>query len=966
MGTGIGFAVLGDVVIRSPESDVEPGSPGHSHGNGHEVVPGSPGRRSEIVPGSPRQRAVLALLLVDVNRPLSLDTLVERIWGASPPRQASATLYSYISRLRALRVTPAEQEAWDIVRTPAGYVLRTDERHLDLVRFRTLVGQARTGPPEEARGRYEDALAVWRGRPFAGLRSEWLDGYRLTLEAEHLGVRLEFNELLLAEGRHADLVQPLAALSAAHPLDERIAHQHILALYRSGQPAAALAAYEQLRSLLADELGTDPGTRLQELHQRMLVSDDELLAVTVTPGRAVQDTEPSPRVPRQLPASPTGFIGRDDALKLLDEQAVSHADENTPTVSVIGGMGGIGKTWLALRWAHEHGDEFPDGQLYAQLNGFSPGAEPARPHDVLHAFLVALGAVEHEMPADTEGRAALYRTLVARRRILVLLDNARDSAQVLPLLPGSPGCLTLVTSRNRLSGLKVRSGAGSVDLGVLPDMESSRLFARRMGTARAAAEPAMRDIVRSCAGLPLALDIAAAHAVGLPVDALDDLAQELRDPSTRLDALDAGDVSTNLRVLFSASHHALDPESAHVFRLMGLSPLQDIALPALAHLVERTPAQTRRALRVLQEACLVRQHLPGRYHMHDLVRLYAEEQAAGLPAEVRDQLTRRLVDFYVETAHAAHRVLDPHRSTEDPLPTRSPESAPRTFDDADSALAWFEAEYTALEEIAETAQRHRLDAAVCGLTWSLHTFRWRRGLFAESIRAWQSALDAACALEDASLAAHTRQRLAVALAQAGRYEEALPHLAEARSCFAESGDTTGLTRTHHALAEVHVRLAAYESALPHFAEALDGYRRLGNQVGESNILNGTGWALARLGRFAEGEEHCLQALPLLQHHRDGEGLASTWDTLAYIARHTGCTDRALHAYGEALTHYQAIGNANREADTWSALGDIYTERGEADRAREAWTAALDLYRTQRRDAAAERMGANLASGRAQG
>ncbi|WP_406109639.1 tetratricopeptide repeat protein [Streptomyces sp. NBC_01003] len=533
---------------------------------------------------------------------------------------------------------------------------------------------------------------------------------------------------------------------------------------------------------------------------------------------------------------------------------------------------------------------------------------------------------------------------------------------MLPLLPGSPGCLTLVTSRNRLSSLKVRSGAGSVALGVLTDSESSLHFARRVGSTPAAAEPAMQDIVRSCAGLPLAIDIAAAHAVSLPTAALDHLAQELRDPGTRLDVLDAGDVSTNLRALFTSSHQALDPEAARVFCLMGLAPHQDIALPALTHLVDRTPARTRQALRVLQEAFLVRQHNPGRHRMHDLVRLYAEEQAADLPRDLHDQLTYRLVDFYVRTAHAANRVLDPHRTAEDPLPTDPPHTAPQTFEDADSALAWFDTEYAALQEIAATARRHRLKSAVCRLTWSLHTFRWRRGLFTESIQAWQSVLDAAAALDDPSLAAHTHQRLAVALAQAGRHEEALPHLADARSHFSEQGDTSGLTRTHHALAEVHVRLNAYESALPHFAEALDGYRQLGNQVGESNILNGTGWALARLGRYAEGEDHCLQALPLLQHHGDGEGQAATWDTLGYIARHTGRAERALHSYGEALTHFQSIGNANREADTWSKLGDIHAERGEDARARKAWTTALALYREQGRSAAAHRMTTNQATG----
>ncbi|MFD5079994.1 BTAD domain-containing putative transcriptional regulator [Streptomyces sp. NPDC058371] len=933
----IRFALLGDVVIRSGES--------------------------EIVPGSPRQRCVLALLMIDVNRPVSLDTLVDRVWGTAPPPRASATLYSYISRLRALRVTPSDQREWDIVRTPAGYALRADETAVDLARFRSLADRARTATTEEAKRYYEEALTLWRGRPFAGLTSDWLDAYRLTLDTEHLRVRLEHHELLLAEGRHADLVPSLTALAAEHPLDERVAHQHILALYRSGQAAAALTAYEQLRGQLAESMGVDPSPRLQALHQRMLVSDDGLLVDSPRRSADALSTEAKPpaRIPRQLPARPTGFMGRDDALTLLGRQSTVRTRQNAPGVSVVGGMGGVGKTWLALHWAYEHLDEFPDGQLYAQLNGFSPGAEPTLPSDVLRAFLVALGAVDREMPPDTEGRAALYRTLMAERRMLVFLDNARDSDQVLPLLPATPGCLTLVTSRNRLSSLKVRGGADSVDLAVLPDLESAQLFARRVGSVRTATEPALRDIVHSCAGLPLALDIAAAHAVGLPGDSLDQLAQELRDPHTRLDALDAGEVSTNLRILFSSSHRALDPEAGRFFRLMGLTPHLDIDLAALAHLADRTPAQARRALRLLEEACLVRRHRPGRYHMHDLVRLYAEEQAATLPAELSDQLIHRLVDFYVSNAHAAQRALDPHRATEDPLPAHRPKTAPLTFDDAESALGWFEAEHLCLQEITALAQRRSFHSEVCHLTWSLHTFRWRRGLFTESIEAWFAALDAAAALDDASLAAHTRLRLAVALAQAGRYEDALPHLEGARAHFSDHGDTAGLTRTHHALAEVQVRIDAFERALPHFEEALNGYRRLGDQVGEANTLNGTGWALARLGRYASGEEHCLQALPLLQQHQDGEGQAATWDTLAHIAWRTGRTQRALHAYDQALTHFQAIGNANREADTWSKLGDVRAQRGDRDGARVAWTNARSLYRDQRRSAEEQRMSANLAA-----
>ncbi|MFI8230974.1 BTAD domain-containing putative transcriptional regulator [Streptomyces sp. NPDC085900] len=923
----IGFTLLGDVTIRS--------------------------RGSAVTPGSPRQRSVLALLLIDVNRPVSAETLLTRVWGDEVPPRAMASLYSYVSRLRALRADPGDAERWDIARTPAGYVLRTDSSAVDLFRFRSLVEQARgTRDPREAEASYERALALWQGEPFAGLRSPWLDTYRRTLAEEHHRARLDHYELLLNRGLHVDLVQPLAALAAEQPLDEQAAHLHMLALYRTGQPAAALMAYEQLRQRLAERLGVDPGPRLQELHQRILVFDDALAAPSAN--------APEGRIPRQLPALPSGFVGRDDELRLLDA-GEGRTDGGAPDVSVIAGMAGVGKSWLALRWAHQHAEEFPDGQLYAQLNGFSPSARPTDPGDVLHLFLMALGAAESELPADTEGRAALYRTLMARRKILVVLDNARDSAQVVPLLPGTPGCRTLVTSRNRLSSLKVRAGADIVGLGLLSADESSRLFARRLGHDRAASEPALRDIVHWCAGLPLALDIAAAHVDGLPGASLDQLAQDLRDPSTRLDVLDAGDVSASLRVLFAASHDALDAEPARVFALLGLLPHQDVSLAALAHFIERDPTRTRQAMRVLEEACLIRQHRPGRYEMHDLVRLYAEEQAAGLTATQRDGHTRRLVAFYVRSAQAAHRVLEPHRTAQDPPALHDPSPAPLAFGDAQAALDWFDAEYACLQEIITLAERRGLRPELCRLTWALHTFRWRRGLFEESIRAWYTALDAATGLDDPSLAAHTRQRLGVALAQAGRYDEALSHLDAALERFSADAGTVGLTRTHHSLAEVYVRINAYERALPHFAQALEGYRELGDQVGESNILNGTGWALARLGRYASGEAHCLQALPLLQLHGDGEGQAATWDTLAYIARRTGRTSRALDAYRQALTHFQAIGNANREADTWASLGDMYADAGDREAARHAWTTALGLYRDQGRSVEAREVAERLAA-----
>lgn len=573
-----------------------------------------------ITIGFAQLRFVLAILLIEANRVVSIEHIVELLWGNRrlPHRPRSAVQH----RMTLLRQALTANDAVRISRLSAGYKLTVDVHTVDMHQFRLLVRQARTdSQSDNAAALLEQALWLWRGEPFAGLDTPWLNSIRATLMTERQLARLDLNDIQLDMGRHTALLADLADQSGDQPLDERLAGQYLLALYRSGRQAEALDHYQRIRGRLADQLGIDPSPPLRRVYEQILTSDPVLSAPGTSPSIRIQH----PPVPRQLPTSPPLFVGRSAELRRLDDVLTSRdgRGDGVP-ISVISGVGGIGKTWLTLHWARQHIGLFPDGQLYVDLRGFNPSGRPMSSAMAVRGLLDTLGVHPTAIPRDPDAQAALYRSMVADRRLLIVLDNARDAAQVIPLLPGSPTCAVLITSRNRLSGLATTHCARLLTVSELTDPEAHELLATRLGTDRLAAEPnATAELVAYCGGIPLALSIVADRAEAHPDFPLAALAAELRDTTTRLSALDSPDLAASLPAVLSWSYEALTIEQAQVFELLGVAAEQDINVPAVASLTEMSAERVLAVLRSLEQASLLNQHAPGHWRMHDLIRLFA-------------------------------------------------------------------------------------------------------------------------------------------------------------------------------------------------------------------------------------------------------------------------------------------------------------------------------------------------------
>jgi DNA-binding SARP family transcriptional activator/tetratricopeptide (TPR) repeat protein len=886
--------------------------------------------------GQPRQRAVLAALLADAGRAVPVESVIDRVWGEEPPRGARASLQAHITRIRQV-LEQADRPGGSLVFAAGCYRLDVDPAQVDLHLFRQLTEQARSGGGIEPLRR---AVRLWRGEPLAGLRGPWVEQARQAWGQERLTAAVAWAEAELRAGDPAAVVPMLSDLTAAHPLTESLAAVLIRALAATGRPAEALAHYETVRRRLIDDLGTDPSAELQAVYRSILQGTRPEPGRPEANGPAPRAYPDAPARPAQLPTDLPSFAGRSEHLARLTG-SLREGEPTTLVIHAVSGMAGVGKTTLAVHWAHRVVDRFPDGQLYVNLRGFDPAGRVLDPADAVRGFLDALGVPQERIPAGLDAQAALYRSLLAGKRMLVLLDNARDAEQVRPLLPATAGVVAVVTSRNRLTSLVAAEGARPVMLDVLSDDEAADLLRRRLGAARADAEPdAVAEIVAACAGLPLALAIAAAWAQenDFPLAVL---AAELDG----LDALDARDPAVQVRNVFSWSYAALVEPLARLFRRLGLHPGPDISAPAAAALAGLPLAATRRLLSGLVHANLLTEPAPGRYNLHDLLRDYAADLAATIdPDEERAAAGVRLRDFYVHSAHAADRLLYPARDPID-LPLGSPAEGvhPEVFADHQQAMAWLTAEHPVLLGLARHAAEHGHDVHAWQLAWSLDTFLLRHGHRLDRLEVWTLAAAAADRLGDLDARACAHRSVGRANIGLRRFDDARAGLGRALDLSVRAGNVAGQANVHNTLANLNATERRFSEATVHARQALALYETVGNVRGQALALSNMGWNHAMSGDYPPAIEFCRKALAKHEEVGDRRGAADVWDTLGYAHHHLGDHAEALDCFRHGLDLVRDLGDRHAEAEILVHLGDTHDAFGDRSAARAAWQDALRIF-----------------------
>lgn len=902
--------------------------------------------------GSTRQQTLLAVLLVAAQQPTSIDTLVDRVWGSRPPAGARSSVYSYVSRLRRALTAdgPAEDGSPTILRRPAGYVLRAGHDQVDLYHFRKLIEQSRhSATPEPQRpALLRGALGLWRAEPLLGVPGEWAETAREELRRWRVRATLTLATLELRAGNGAAVVEELDALCAAHPMHEPLMAALMRALHCAGRGAEALARYERTRSLLREELGAEPGVELRQAHLALLSRPPPSGPGGGAP--TAPDREPAPArqprppgqavvVPAQLPRSVSGFNGRRAELGALDALLADGPDE---PVVVVAGIAGVGKTSLVVHWGHRVADRFDGGQLYVDLGGFGPPGTTMDPRIALQGFLQAWGVPADRIPHGTVAQAAMYRSLLAGRRVLVVLDNARDVDQVRLLLPGSPGCLTLVTSRDQLAGLLVVAAAHPLDLGPLPESDARALLQTRLGARGTGAPGAVRDIVAACAGLPLALAIAAARAAGRPQVSLAHLAAEL-GATTPLDALATGYPGADVRVVFSWSYRLLRPAQARLFRLLAVHPGPDITVPDAARLAGTSVAEARSLLTVLTRQHLVSEAAPGRYTQHDLLRSYADELLRDTDApEQRQAARRRLLDYFVRTACAAALLLEPERELP-PLPPAQLGGLPVALDTAEAAGTWLTANRAVLLRAVGYAYQVGQDSAACLLAAAMATHLQRGGHWREQLRASRTALLAAARLGDPGVRALSHRGLSRALVRLGRYDEAETHLRGSLDLDRRTGDLVGQARALNTLGLVAQSRHRHTEALRHLVESLAMFESAGHHDGMALALNDLGWVHALSGQYREALACCRRALAILERRDNAHGRACCWDSLGYIHAHLGDHAYAAGCFRRSELLFRRLGERYLVAQTLVHAGVNALARDDVHEAARAWRSALRIF-----------------------
>ncbi len=912
------------------------------------------GREPVPVPAG-KQRVVLAALLLGHGRTVSLDELTELLWvdEAGPPASARVTIQNYVKRLRHLLGDARHEQ---IATRPDGYLLTAGTGRFDVSRFESLAARAaasaRAGTWDAVAGETSAALSLWRGRPLVDVPSEALSLREVPgLTELHLQVLETRIDADLHIGRHREVIAELVRLAEDEPLRERLHELLMLALYRDGRQADALAAYRRARRLLNRELGIEPGPELRHLHERILAADPALAAARTGQSAGTGRDQP---VPRQLPATIPQFTGRRAELSALSGLlGTAREERRTVVISVIGGAAGVGKTTLAVCWAHEVSSRYPDGQLYVNMGGFGPSA-PVTPAEALRRFLGALGVAPDQVPSDLEALAALYRSALAGRRMLVLLDNARDAEQVRPLLPGGEECLVIVTSRSQLAGLVTAEGAFPLTVDVLTEPDARELIARRLGAARAAAEPAvLAELARQCARLPLALAVVGARAALSPALPLSALARDLRDAATRLDALSGGDMTSSVRVVFSWSYRGLSEPAARMFRLLGIHSGPDCTAPAAASLAGISRPAAQEALRELTGAHLLTEHLPGRYTCHDLLRVYAAEQAARSgDEEVRTEALGRSLDHYLHSAHAAAGQINPFRQAVPLAPARSGVS-PEGFAGPGEALAWMEAEHRVLLAAISQAAEAGFDVHAWQIPAALTNFLDWHGHWHDWTATQRQAVAAAERLADRAGQAHARHSLGYAYARLGDYPQAEHHLWPALRLYEELCDLVGQARVHHIFTMALGQQERHDEALGHATRALGLYQAAGHKPGEAGARNAVGWCHAHRGEYQQALSSCEVALGLHRELGNLHGQGTAWKSLGYARHHLGQPGQAIPCYQRGLALFQELGDRDAQAEILGYLGDAQDAAGNREAAERAWQEALSIRAALRHGHAGE-------------
>jgi DNA-binding SARP family transcriptional activator len=904
--------------------------------------------------GAPKWRTLLAVLLLNRGQVVSTDRLIDELWGDEPPAKPANLVATYVHRLRGLIGDPDGR----VLETRApGYRVVVDHDELDAGRFTRLVAAGRRALADGAAARavelLSEALDLFHGPPLADVPFSDLVATEANRMEESrvaaLGLRLEAE---IESGEGAAAVAELRRLTTEHPLREELWALLMRALCAAGRQAEALEAYERARTAIGDELGVDPGPGLRQLHQEILAADARpapLPAESAPPVPAA--APPVPEALSQLPADVPDFTGRADQVAYLcrllsgrqedgsiPDGAIpegvipEHRGTGAVVVALIAGAGGLGKTTLAVHVAHQLRARFPDGQLYVDLRGASD--QPAAPAEVLARFLRQLGTDGDQVPAGEDERAGLYRTRLAGRRVLIVLDDARDAAQARPLVPGSVSCAVLVTSRNLMPDLV---GGRLVDLDVLDPAEGRALLTEIVGAGRLNAEPdATGQLLAACAGLPLAIRIAGVRLAGRAGWTIKSLADKLADERRRIDEFTAGDLA--VRACFQVSFDSLPacpgrPGPARTFRLLGLWHGPTISLPAAAALLAEPDEQAAGSLESLVDAHLLQSLATDRYRLHDLLRVYAAEKAASEETERdRDDAVLRVLTWYLHTAEAAGRVISPQHARV-PLGDACLVRPPLAFTSLEQALDWCESARADLVAAAGQAASGEMHEIAWKLPAAMMSFLYRRGHWADWVATHESGLNSARALGDRAAEAWMLNNLGMVFGLQRR-EQAVGCFEEALAIYQEIGDAQGQARAANNVAQACLRVRRFPQALTAARRSLAMQRRAGDRYGEGIALGNLGDACRELARFDEAIGHLEHALDIFRElgdeHSQGDALSDLGDV--YLA--VGRLDDALGSLRASLAIWQAHGERYGQAATLGRLGLAQKHAGRLAEARE--------------------------------